>query len=455
MTDFTTTPLENQFETQIVGEISSASTAPFDITVKKAISFTPASGGFYATLEPGTSKEEVMKISAVSGTTWTVSERGIATAKGGAATTTTHGGGSKIIISNNWSNFDDIATAIASKLDNTGETVTAFDLKVTGTDWRIREDSGDMKFTDDSQAEVSLATLAAAAGVDDKTKVSNADTTSDYLGDKIVATNGIKETITSPAGDEKLQLEIDTTTLPANLDEANTFFGATDITGAEAETLTDGSDASSKHYHKSGANNELLSQRRNWSLSRCTDTATGGTATESDYAYYILTQAANNALGIIQLKTYLASGNFVSVHDKNPAFHASCFYDAATAQEGFIGYVDEGVAGTSLENSVMTLDHFGFVIEDGTLYISCADGSTQTKIDISGTIADIATPHDYCATFDGTTATFYVDGASVGTIATHVPNGDLDSFSALVIADATGAAKVIRMLKEGWVSYDL
>jgi len=37
----------------------------------------------------------------------------------------------------------------------------------------------------------------------------------------------------------------------ANLDEANTFFGATDITGAEAETLTDGSNADSLHVHAS------------------------------------------------------------------------------------------------------------------------------------------------------------------------------------------------------------
>lgn len=115
MADYITTPLENQFETQIVGEISSGLTAPFDITVKKAVSFTPESGGFYAVLEPGTSKEETLKISAVSGTTWTVSQRGIPTAKGGTSTATTHGGGAKIIITDNWSNWDDIATAINSK----------------------------------------------------------------------------------------------------------------------------------------------------------------------------------------------------------------------------------------------------------------------------------------------------------------------------------------------------
>ncbi len=36
----------------------------------------------------------------------------------------------------------------------------------------------------------------------------------------------------------------------SNLDEANTFFGATDMTGAEAEMLTDNSTLTSKHFHK-------------------------------------------------------------------------------------------------------------------------------------------------------------------------------------------------------------
>ena len=35
----------------------------------------------------------------------------------------------------------------------------------------------------------------------------------------------------------------------SNLDEADTFFANTNITGAEAETLTDGSDAIGLHNH--------------------------------------------------------------------------------------------------------------------------------------------------------------------------------------------------------------
>lgn len=38
-----------------------------------------------------------------------------------------------------------------------------------------------------------------------------------------------------------------------NLDEADTFFASTDITAAEAETLTDGSNADSLHTHAASA----------------------------------------------------------------------------------------------------------------------------------------------------------------------------------------------------------
>jgi len=132
MSDFTTAPLQNQFETVLVGELSSSSTAPFNITVGKAIDFTPAAGGFYATLEPGTTKEEGLLISAVSGTTWTVATRGIPIAKAGTDTTTSHGGGSKIIISNHWEVYDDIATAIATKADVAGDTFTGL-IQFSGT----------------------------------------------------------------------------------------------------------------------------------------------------------------------------------------------------------------------------------------------------------------------------------------------------------------------------------
>lgn len=47
----------------------------------------------------------------------------------------------------------------------------------------------------------------------------------------------------------ELEIGVDIQAYSANLDEADTFFGATDISAAEAETLTDGSNADSLHVH--------------------------------------------------------------------------------------------------------------------------------------------------------------------------------------------------------------
>lgn len=78
------------------------------------------------------------------------------------------------------------------------------------TDTYIYDDGTDLKFKSSAQAEVSLATLANLAGVNDKTKVSATDTTSGYLATKqaVPSGSGLVQTIGSPAGDERLNLAI-------------------------------------------------------------------------------------------------------------------------------------------------------------------------------------------------------------------------------------------------------
>jgi len=268
MTDFTTTPLENQFETQIVGEISSGSTVPFDITVKKAISFTPAAGGFYAVLEPGTSKEEVLLISGVSGTTWTVGTRGIPTAKGGSATTTSHGGGSTLIISDNWNTFDDIATAIASKPSlsdnntwtgtNTLQDTTTFEEEVDFSGTTI----GGLRVNNLTTTQRDALTPANGMVIYNTTT----SALNQYVGGAwtVIGDTGTVNASTTVAGkvEEATAAEVAAGTAagatgarlfinPSDtlINEAVTFFDNTDMSGAEAETLTDGSDASALHTH--------------------------------------------------------------------------------------------------------------------------------------------------------------------------------------------------------------
>jgi hypothetical protein len=58
-----------------------------------------------------------------------------------------------------------------------------------------------------------------------------------------------------------LEIGVDVQAYSANLTEAATFFGLTDITGAEAETLTDGSDADALHTHSSIAAGDEFNRR--------------------------------------------------------------------------------------------------------------------------------------------------------------------------------------------------
>ena len=234
--------------------------------------------------------------------------------------------------------------------------------------------------------------------------------------------------------------------MPSNLQEGNTFFGATDITGAEAENLSDGTDASLKHVHDQVINGRL-STRKFLPMSNAVLTAASGTAADYGGYFDLTTQAANNAFACATL------GHWASLHDKTPKFITTVKFVAATAQDGFIGICDNSFTGTTLEDSAMTMDHLGFIIQDGTLFISVADGSTQSKLDISATVADVTLIHTYCATFDGTTATFYVDGASVGTRTANVPNSNLIQFRVCDAADASGAAKNIFVSASGGVSF--
>ena len=153
------------------------------------------------------------------------------------------------------------------------------------------------------------------------------------------------------------------------------------------------------------------------------------------------------------------NANALSVHNKNPSFRITGSFDTSTNQEGFIGFIDlvsgTGWAnnGTSLENSAMIINHVGFVVEDGTLYISCADGTTQTKTNISATVPSVTAGHIWEIYLTSALATFYVDNVSVGTLNTNLPTQKLNAFFSVVIASGANA-KSLYMQKSGWIAHD-
>lgn len=87
-----------------------------------------------------------------------------------------------------------------------------------------------------------------------------AGTSTGGSGAKLIPPNDQLVKTSSGAGDENKIAVLDSSGqfavgfMTTNLQEANTFFGLTDATGTEMETLTDGSDASSLHNHDTQTN---------------------------------------------------------------------------------------------------------------------------------------------------------------------------------------------------------
>lgn len=119
MADLSVFQQEDNFQTRLA---AAAATGDTTITVQTNVTFTFAQA-FYISVDPGTSDYEPMKVTAISGTTWTVT-RAQARYTGDAGSAKAHASGAKVVISNNQAAFADIRTAINSKIDDTGDTMS-------------------------------------------------------------------------------------------------------------------------------------------------------------------------------------------------------------------------------------------------------------------------------------------------------------------------------------------
>lgn len=119
MASLTVYQRQDLFDTELAAAITSSA---LSIVVASAPSFTLSSGSFYATIDP-TGTPEIVEVTAMSGTTLTVT-RGIALYEGAGSSAAAHAGGVKVLISNNWKTFDKIREAIATKADVAGQTFT-------------------------------------------------------------------------------------------------------------------------------------------------------------------------------------------------------------------------------------------------------------------------------------------------------------------------------------------
>lgn len=142
------------------------------------------------------------------------------------------------------------------------------------------------------------------------------------------------------------------------------------------------------------------------------------------------------------------STTIASLHDKNPEIFFTAELSSLTNQDVLMGF---GGLGSPPANNAFTNDHAAFLVADGVLIASVANGTTQT---VSSTISGITLtdPNNYSIVGDGTDYKFFVNGGvAKATLATNLPNSGLKV--ALTIQNQAAANKILDV--SGILTYDL
>jgi hypothetical protein len=215
------------------------------------------------------------------------------------------------------------------------------------------------------------------------------------------------------------------------LTEAGTFFGSTDISAAEAETLTDASDADALHTHPTITNQGVG--------------AITGTRIRYTVAWDAInisvTDGAITATGANSFSQFASAGATWEIAAFIPGSNASnrAHFDDAkdytmelaaraidgTTDDRRIGFGTGG--GFLLDFDSSTNDFVGFGFNTTTTYAVTANaGSASTTTDISSGIT-MTDWNTYKVVFDGgVNAKFYINGTLLATHTTNLPDGATD-----------------------------
>lgn len=220
-------------------------------------------------------------------------------------------------------------------------------------------------------------------------------------------------------------------------------------------TLTGGSttDASALHYHPF--------------FSSLTTSETSGAVTifQLDPKDALFTQATSgtasttNLVGGVRLiggptggRTHTcAASSFLNINtDFDNNFEVSTniqFETASATQNAFFGLGAIAAAGAVPDAATSTTKHVGFFLDDTTLYASNANGTTQTKTDITSGVT-ISNLNEFRIVYTAaSTILFYVNGVLKATHSTNIPTtgGGAAGISFGIDDEATGAAKQMRV----------
>lgn len=216
---------------------------------------------YYITTIKSDGNTETMKVTATSGNTLTVvrgiRRGGLDIDTGDSSNAFSHSAGQVVVCSIHPSFHEMLSSALQGLIATGANTFKIGDQ--TDSDVYIYADNGDANlpyvrydagtsswfYSDDGTTDSPMGgagSLTAGDGIDITTGVVSVDLATS--NDLLKFTGGEVDTnLTST------KAEIDQLAGTTNIAEADTFFGSTDITGAEAETLSNGGDASDLHLH--------------------------------------------------------------------------------------------------------------------------------------------------------------------------------------------------------------
>jgi len=317
-----------------------------------------------------------------------------------------------------------------------------YNTTVSQTQWR----EGGAWVTNAAGGTVADASETVAGKVELATNAEmGAGTSTGSTGARLLPPNDQLVKTSSGAGDENKILvlnasgQIATGFNSANLQEADTFFGATDITGAQAETLTDGSSANALHNHDGPEQLNASVKMTIWDNYQNTD-GNAGTFTQLGGGITMDTDATGSGeYAQVEIDINSVGGAFYA---NSPAFFAYADFAATTAQDGQLGF---GPGGNSNHNNTLTTAHAAFLIADAELVASVADGATQQKSAALEGTYPITTVHSYhIAENGGGNYLFYIDGVLVHTSSANEPSSG-GTLSVCNIVASGAAAKTLRV----------
>jgi microcystin-dependent protein len=127
MSNFTSYPRQDQYDSSLSADIGAADVL---LPVSSVPSFSMTTGGtntFYAVIDyDSVANFEIVECDGISGSNINVKTGGRGKPKysGGASTAKSHAAGAKIMITDTWKTWEDIATAINSKFNSAGGTIS-------------------------------------------------------------------------------------------------------------------------------------------------------------------------------------------------------------------------------------------------------------------------------------------------------------------------------------------